>query len=124
MITSVLRSIGNDSEFVKRFNVVRPEEDFTEVWRSDSMVNVFKTGIKADDRYGLEMIVGISFWIDVIAKGLKCYVMKFDDATHIVTNPIRETEAYKKIADFKTEVEKQQAFVMTRLKEFAIERKI
>lgn len=120
LISSISRNKGNDREFVKRFNVVRPKEDFTETWRTDSMVNVFKTGIKADERYGSDMIVGISFWIDVLAKKLKCYVMKFDDAIHIIDNPVRGLEAYKKIADISTEVKKQGKFVQLRLQELGV----
>lgn len=54
-----------------------PEKDFEQVSRTDSMANIFKNdGIKADERYG-KTCTGI--WIEILAKGLKLYVIKIED---------------------------------------------
>ena len=116
----------NRDRIVKRnlkiFHLVRPEKDFTETWRTDSMVNVFKTGIKADERYGKDLIIGISFWIDILASGLKNYVMKFNDGRHL-TSASYNTEAYKKITNNETEVKKQGEFIKLRLVELGVTQK-
>lgn len=113
VITSLFK--GRDvSKF--SFEVLEPKEDFTEVWRAQGVVNIFKTGIKADERAGL---CGITFWIDILAKDLKNYVMRFDDGKHSILGTLH-TEACKKITDIKTEIKKEGKVISLRLKEFKL----
>lgn len=58
-----------------------PEKDFEEVSRADSMANIFKKdNIRADERYGMTC-TGV--WIEILAKGLKLYVIKIKDGVHL-----------------------------------------
>lgn len=93
LLHSPFHSVSSLKNLVNCENHSSPKEDFKEVWKTDSHINIFKTGIKADERYGL---VGASFWVDVKAKGLKCYVMRFDDSLHILGSS-KDLEVYKKL---------------------------
>ena len=94
------------------------KKDFTEVRRTDNVVNIFKTGIKADERYG---VCGLSFWMDVAVKGLKCYVMRFKDGEHLRNIKSIHLEAYNKIVpDLKKELEHQGSIIDIRIKELGI----
>lgn len=57
-----------------------PEKDFEEVSRADCMANIFKKDIRADERYGMTC-TGV--WIEILAKGLKLYVIKIKDGVHL-----------------------------------------
>jgi len=63
-------------------NVMTPEQDFTEVARTDEMANIFiNDGLKADERYG-RTCCGV--WIDVLGRRQKLYVIKLEDAVHSI----------------------------------------
>lgn len=112
-----ITSLKNRRGRFKMYVDIGMDKDFMEVWRTDNVVNIFKVGIKADERYG---ICGVSFWIDVKAKGLKCYVMRFDDAEHLRTRSF-DLEAYKELVpNFKEEQKHVSKVTAMRMKAFGI----
>jgi glycosyltransferase involved in cell wall biosynthesis len=65
-------------------NPIVPEQDFTEVMRTDEMANIFKNdGVRADTRFDMTCC---GIWIEQLAKGKKLYVIKLEDATHFRTH--------------------------------------
>lgn len=112
-ITSLIRKRGS----FKFYLDIGMNQDFMEVWRTDNVVNIFKTGIKADERYE---IYGLSFWIDVKAKGLKCYIMRFNDGKHLLTRSFN-LEAYKKLVpSFKEQQKSVSKVNRARMEEFGM----
>ncbi len=71
-------------------DTIEPEEEFTEISRTDETANIFKNdGIKADERYGLTCC---GIWIDILAKGKKLYVIKLKDGEHFQSHSRYETK--------------------------------
>lgn len=78
-LTRITSMKGHDYQ-----DIVKPEQDFTEVDRTDEMANIFKNdGYVADERYDLTCC---GIWIEVLARGQKLYVIKLDDAEHFKSN--------------------------------------
>ena len=64
--------------------VLNPTSEFTEVFRTDEMANVFKNdGLRADERYK-KTCCGV--WIDILARGQKLYVIKLRNGSHSRTS--------------------------------------
>ena len=92
-------------------------EDFVEVYNTDNITSVFKNdGLRADERYGLG---SYSLWVDIKAKGLKVYVMKFENSVHSVSST-RNIKAYTDITTWKEECELMTDIVQKRMIEFGI----
>jgi len=68
----------------ERQRVLNPTSEFTEVFRTDEMANVFKNdGLRADERYE-KTCCGI--WIDILARKQKLYVIKLKNGSHSRTS--------------------------------------
>lgn len=92
-------------------------EDFVEVYNTDNIVSIFKNdGIRADERYGLG---SYSLWIDFKAKGLKLYVMKFNDSEHLPTSS-RDLKAYTDLTTWDKERKIMNDIAIKRMIEYNI----
>lgn len=116
LLHSPFHSVSSLKNYINCENHTMSKKDFTEVFKTDSHINIFKAGIKTDERYGL---VGASFWIDIKAKGLKCYVMRFDDGVHLEGSS-KDLEVYKKMTTHEKERLIQVEITDLRMKEHGI----
>ena len=99
------------------YSQVPMTEDFVEVYNADNIISVFANdGLRADERYGLG---SYSLWIDLKAKGLKVYVMKFEDSVHSKSST-RYIPAYTNITTWKEECKLMTDVVLERMIEFGI----
>ena len=93
------------------------KEDFVEVERTDNIANVFKNdGIRVDERY---KYCGTEIATDLKGRGLKLFVMKFDDAKHISTSS-RDLESYKKLTTFEEELKHQNEVTTRKFEELGL----
>jgi len=98
----------------RRWKLLIPEEDFTEVVFTDNMVNVFKNiGVRSDERVGLG---GVTIWVDFKAMKLKLCVIKFDDAAHL-PGSTRTLEVYTKVRPHQEGLKIYRSVLGKRLKE-------
>lgn len=102
----------------QRDGVLVPSEDFTEVPRTDSVANVFKNdGIRIDERYKWG---GIETSLTIQGRGLKLYVMKFEDGRHMRTSS-RTLKRYNEMTSWKEERRHQSGVTNQRFKELNID---